>query len=311
MYKILVCDQLDESAIKLLEEADDIHYDTIYGQSEDDLVKNISKYNAVIVRSATTITAKVIEAGDNLRAIGRAGSGLDNIDTVRAEQRGIKVFNTPGSNAAAVAELAIGFLFSLARKITLADASMKNGKWAKKEFKGFEIDGKTLGIAGGGTIGKMVAVKAFHLGMKILIYNRSDVKIPGIEFEQVSLEKLLKRSDFISVHLPKNPETSYLIGEKEFEMVKQGSCLINTSRGGIVSESALLSALDSGMLAGAALDVFENEPEYDKKVAAHKKVIATPHIGASTTEAQERVGLQIIDKILEHLRLNYIFISGQ
>ncbi len=311
MYKILICDPLDDTAMACLAEAKDINFDTIYGQSEDELIKNISKYNAVIVRSATTITAKVIDAGDNLRAIGRAGSGLDNIDTVHASQKGIKVFNTPGTNAAAVAELAIGFLFSLARKITEADASMKNGRWAKKEFTGFEIDGKKLGIIGGGTIGKMVAVKAFRLGMKILVYNRSDVSIPEIEFEQVPLDKLLKRSDFISVHLPKNPETSHLIGEKEFEQVKPGSYLINTSRGGIVSESALLKALDSGILAGAALDVFENEPGYDKNLAAHKKVIASPHIGASTTEAQERVGLQIVDKILEHLRSNYIFISGQ
>ncbi|MGD9898637.1 MAG: hydroxyacid dehydrogenase [Calditrichaceae bacterium] len=311
MYKILICDPLDETAMANLAEAKDIIYDAIYGQSEADLIKNIPKYNAVIVRSATTITGKVIDAGENLRAIGRAGSGLDNIDTVQAAKKGIKVFNTPGTNAAAVAELTVGLLFSLARKITEADVSMKNGQWAKKEFTGFEIDGKILGIIGGGTIGKMVAVKAFRLGMKIVVYNRSEVKIPEIEFEQVSLEKLLKRSDFVSVHLPKNPETAYLIGEQEFEKIKQGSYLINTSRGGIVSEAALLKALDSGILAGAALDVFENEPGYDKNLAAHKRVIASPHIGASTTEAQERVGLQIVDKILGHLRSNYIFISGQ
>ncbi len=306
MYKILVCDPLSETAINILKEAPDVKLTKAFEYNENDLIKIIPEYNAVIIRSATTISKKIIDKADNLKVIGRAGSGLDNIDVDYAAKKGIKILNTPGTNAPAVAELTIGFLFSLARSISAADRSMKSGKWAKNEFPGIELNAKTLGLIGCGTIGKLVAQKAFALGMDILIYNRSQVAIENIEFEQVSLDKLLSNSDFISIHLPQSKKTKNFIAARQFSLMKDNVRIVNAARGGIVVEKDLLDALES-KVAGAAIDVFENEPLFNKQLAAHPRVVATPHIGASSYESQERVGVLIMDQVLEYLRSKFMF----
>jgi len=308
MYKILVCDPIADAALQVLDEAPDVEYKTAFDLSENDLLKNINDVNAVIVRSATRLTEKLILAASNLKVIGRAGSGLDNVDTSCAARKGIRVLNTPGTNAPAVAELTLGFLFALARHIPQMDHALKAGRWAKDGYSGSELRGKTLGLIGCGGIGRRVAHTAAAIGMRILVANRSAVVIEDVEFEQIPLEKVLERSDYISVHLPKTEKTTGLIGVDAFKRMKEGACLVNTSRGGIVDEKALLSALKSGKIAGAAIDVFASEPDYNRALAALDNVIATPHIGAASMESQERVGIQIVDSVLEYLRSKYIFI---
>lgn len=307
MYKILICDPLADVAIDILKEAPDVEFKETYGLTETELCKEIKPFNAVVVRSATTITRKVIKAAENLKVIGRAGSGLDNIDIKYAAKKGIKVFNTPGTNAPAVAELSIGYLFSLARNITAVNSSMKNGEWLKKSYVGREISGKKLGIVGCGTIGKLVAQKAYALGMEIFVAGRSKINIEGIPFEQVSKEKLFSTCDYVSVHLPLVPDTAGSISENFLKLMKPTAYLLNTSRGGVVVEKDLLQALNLGQLAGAAIDVFENEPGFNKELVSHPNVIATPHIAASSLESQERVGVLIIDQIIEFLRSKYMF----
>lgn len=308
MYKILVCDPLSQTAIRILEDAPDVEFTQLPGLSEAELSEKIAVYNAIIVRSATKVTDKIINNAENLKVIGRAGSGLDNIDQESALKKGIKILNTPGTNAPAVAELTIGLMFGLARKIPFAHNSMLDGKWAKKEFMGIEIAGKKLGIVGCGKIGKHVARMAAALGMEIVVYNQSPVEIDDVKFEQVSLDKLLQVSDFITFHIPKTETTTGLITKKEFKKMKPGVYVLNTARAGIVIEKDLIDALNNGIVAGAALDVFENEPEFDKNLVQNPKVIATPHIGAASMQSQERVGVIIVDQILEYLRSKYIFL---
>ncbi len=308
MYKILVCDPIADSAIRILKESPDVELLQAFNSDQSVIKEMLADVNAVIVRSATILTQELIESAGNLKVIGRAGSGLDNVDTACAARKGIRVLNTPGTNAPAVAELTIGFLFALARHIPAMDEALKKGEWAKKGYSGSELRGKTLGLVGCGGIGKLVARSAAALGMQILIANRSTVLIDNLEFEQLPLEKLLGRCDYISVHLPKNEKTAGLINTEAFCEMKQGACLINTSRGGIVNEKALLTALKNGNISGAAIDVFEKEPDYNKELAALPNVIATPHIGAASKESQERVGIQIVDSVLEYLRSRYIFI---
>jgi len=307
MYKILVCDHLSQTALNILEEAPDVEYNQHAGLSEDELVKEVTDYNAIIVRSATKISKKIIDNAENLKVIGRAGSGLENIDQNNAAKKGIRVINTPGSNAPAVAELTIGFMFNLARKISLANISMKDGRWAKSEINGIELAGKKLGIIGCGKIGKNVAHIASVLNMDLLIYNQSTVDMESVKFEQVQLDRLLKESDFVTIHLPKDNKTKGLISKKELKKMKAGSFIINAARGGIIIEKDLLEALNKRVIAGAALDVFENEPDFNQELVTHPNVIATPHIGAASIESQERVGVIIVDQILEYLRSKYIF----
>jgi D-3-phosphoglycerate dehydrogenase / 2-oxoglutarate reductase len=308
MYKILVCDQLSQTALDILKDAPDVKFNQAIGLSEPELLKIISEYNAIIVRSSTKISDKVVNKAENLKVIGRAGTGLDNIDQASAVKKGIKIINTPGSNAPAVAELTIGLMFSLARKICQANDSMKKGNWDKNEFIGIELSGKKLGIIGCGKIGKNVAYLGAALNMNLLIYNKSPVILESVKFEQVSLERLLKESDFVTIHLPKNDTTQELLSAKELMKMKAGAYLINAARGGIVVEKDLLQALNNGTIAGAALDVFENEPDYNRELVEHPKVIATPHMGAASRESQERVGVIIVDQILEYLRSKYIFL---
>ncbi|MCB0283753.1 MAG: hydroxyacid dehydrogenase [Calditrichae bacterium] len=308
MYKILLCDPISESAMQVLRDAPDVSFTEAYGLSENELIKTVLTYNAIIVRSATKLTANIIDKAENLKAIGRAGTGLDNIDIDFAQKKGIRVFNTPGTNAPAVAEMTIAFLFALGRKIPSANIKMKNGEWTKKEYTGIELNDKNLGIIGCGTIGKLVAKKASALGMNILVYNRSEIRNADFKFEQVSKEKLLQQSDFVSLHLSKSSETHNIINKDDLNKMKKGAYLINTARGGMINENDLMDALNSSQIAGAALDVFDNEPKFNKDLATHPNVIATPHIAAATNESQERVGIQIVDQVLEYLRSKYIFL---
>ena len=308
MYKILVCDHISHTALDILKQAPDVEFSQYTGLSQDELVAKIADFNAIIVRSSTIVSKEVIDKAENLKVIGRAGSGLDNIDQASALQKGIKIINTPGTNAPAVAELTIGLMFNLARKISWASQSMKEGRWDKSAFSGIELAGKKLGIIGCGKIGKNVAHMAAALGMDVLIYNKSIIDMDALRYEQVELERLLRESDFITIHLPKDEQTKGFISKKELKKMKAEAYLINAARGGIVVEKDLLEALKNGTIAGAALDVFENEPDFNKELIANPKVIATPHIGAASKESQERVGVIIVDQILEYLRSKYIFL---
>jgi D-3-phosphoglycerate dehydrogenase len=309
MYNILIADKLPDSALKLFRTNRKYHINLITGLSESDLIKKIPAYHAIIVRSTTIITSSILDVAKNLKVIGRAGTGLDNIDTSSAKKHGIAVFNSPGSNSQAVAELTIGMIFCLARNLFKAYSSVKNQKWDKSEFLGCEIGGKTIGLIGFGQIGQKVGALASGLGMKILVYKRNPLqKSPGYEFELVSLDKLLERSDFVSFHIPKTEQTSNLVGLDKLKIMKKEAYLVNCARGGIVNEDDLLIALNHDLIAGAGLDVFESEPLIDFRLINHDKVIASPHIGGSTEESQKRVGEDIVISIMEFLETKYVFI---
>jgi D-3-phosphoglycerate dehydrogenase len=249
----------------------------------------IPDYQAMVIRSRTKVREPLIDKATNLKAIIRAGVGLDNIDVAYAESKGIEVRNTPAASSNAVAELTVGYLFALARPIVQAAASMKEGRWEKKTLKGTELAGKTLGLVGFGRIGILVGEKADDLGMKVLFHRRTEVDVPFAT--QISLEELLQRSDYISLHVPHTPATHHIIGAEEFAMMKDGVRIINCGRGGTLDEDALYDAIVSGKVAGAALDVYEDEAEErGQKLMQLSEVIGSPHIGAGTAEAKARVG---------------------
>jgi D-3-phosphoglycerate dehydrogenase len=249
----------------------------------------IPDYQAMVIRSRTKVREPLIDKATNLKAIIRAGVGLDNIDVAYAESKGIEVRNTPAASSNAVAELTVGYLFALARPIVQAAASMKEGRWEKKTLKGTELAGKTLGLVGFGRIGILVGEKADDLGMKVLFHRRTEVDVPFAT--QISLEELLQRSDYISLHVPHTPATHHIIGAEEFAMMKDGVRIINCGRGGTLDEDALYDAIVSGKVAGAALDVYEDEAEErGQKLMQLPEVIGSPHIGAGTAEAKARVG---------------------
>jgi D-3-phosphoglycerate dehydrogenase len=255
----------------------------------EELEEIIPEYDAMVIRSRTKVRKPLIDKAANLKAIIRAGVGLDNIDVDYAEAKGIEVRNTPAASSNAVAELTIGYLFALARPLTQATESMKAGRWEKKTLKGTELAGKTLGLVGFGRIGILVGEKADDLGMKVLFYRRTEVDVPFAS--QVSLEELLHRSDYISLHVPHTSATHHIIGEAAFAMMKDGAKIINCGRGGTLDEDALYEAIKSGKVAGAALDVYEDEAEErGQKLMQLPQVIGSPHIGAGTTEAKGRVG---------------------
>lgn len=311
MYKILISDKLPDSALELIQQENDFDVVVHTGLTEDQLCAVIPEFHAIIVRSATKVTQKVIDCADNLKVIGRAGSGLDNIDTEYAKKRGIGVLNTPGTNSQAVAELTIGYLFTLSRKLYSAHASMKSHKWEKSKFGGVEVSGKTIGLIGFGQIGQKVGKMASALGMKVLVYKRTPVRhSPAFEFELVDFDYLLSRSDYISLHLPKTAESANLIGYNEFCKMKPDAFFINCARGGIVNEADLIRALDENKIAGAGIDVFADEPATNINLLDHEKVVATPHIGASTAESQERVGQSIVNAVIDYLKSKYLFING-
>jgi len=305
--KVLVCDPLHGEGIEKLERAG-FEVDINPTISEEELKKVVSSYNALIVRSRTNVTEGIVEAGGRLRVIGRAGVGLDNIDVEAAEKRGVTVLNTPEAPAEAVAELTVGLIISLARGIPLADRTMKEGRWIKRELMGWQLRGKTLGVVGLGNVGERVARIAKAFGMRILITKRtpppSDL-VRELEAEYIppaDLPSFLRRSDIVTLHVPLSPQTHHMIGEREFKLMKKGAFLVNTSRGAIVDEGALLEALRSGKLAGAALDVYEDEPPKELELVKMPNVVCTPHIGAQTEEAQRVAAILIAEKIIDHLR---------
>jgi D-3-phosphoglycerate dehydrogenase len=300
--KILVSDAIAEEGIAKLREAG-FEVEVKTGLKPEELIKAIPEYDGLIVRSATKVTREVIQAGKNLKAIGRAGIGLDNIDTEAAKERGIKVLNTPGATTISVAELTMGHMLALARHIPQATASLKAGKWEKKQFMGTELYGKTLGIIGVGRIGREVAKRASAFGMDIVAYDpyvrEADVRDLGLKL--LPLEDLLQYSDYITIHVPLTPETRHMLGKREFELMKPGVRIINCARGGVIDEQALYEALVSGKVAGAALDVFEEEPPKDNPLLKLDNVIGTPHLGASAEEGQLRAGVEIAEKMIAAL----------
>ena len=300
MKKILASDGLDQSAVKALEEAG---FETVlehYGP--DELPEKIGAFDALVVRSATKVRKPLIDqavSSGRLKLIIRAGVGVDNIDVDYACEKGLTVKNTPNASSASVAELAVGHMFAAARHIHIANVTMRNGEWNKKQYKGIELSGKTLGLIGMGRIARETALRAQALGMQVIYTNRSGHKPEYEPFRHCTLDALLAESDFISLHLPKPQGEGYLIGERELSLMKDGAVLINTARGGLVDEDALCDALDSGKLSAAAVDVFAEEPANNRRLTSHPKVSVTPHIGASTKEAQLRIGREIVDIIKE------------
>lgn len=295
--KVLICDPVDEKAIARLREAG-LEVTVKTGMGEAELAQELAKgYEVIVVRSATKVRKPAIDAAKGLRLIIRAGVGLDNIDADYAKQKGIEVLNTPKASTDSVAELTLAHMFALARSLVRATETMREGKWEKKAFHGIELKGKTLGVIGIGRIGQAVAKRALCLGMKVLAYDKylKESPLPGVKM--VSLEELLRESDFVTLHIPPDP-TGPVIGAREIAMMKDGAFLINCARGGVVDEKALLEALNSGKLAGAGLDVFEEEPPKNMELLRHPKVTLTPHIGAQTHEAQARIGDEIVEILL-------------
>lgn len=290
--KVLANDGLEISAINEIKK-NGIYIETRHLDKEE-LIENIKNYDVLVVRSNTKVTSDVLEAGakGNLKLVIRAGVGIDNIDLYYAKKVGIKVSNTPDASSDSVAELALGHIFSVARYIAVANYTMRNGQWNKKQYKGSEIAGKILGIIGMGRIGKALAGKAEALGMKI-IYADVLGKQDNLAYEFMDLDNLLKVSDYVSLHVPYDKDKGALISSREISMMKDGAVIINCSRGKVVDEEALLEGLNSGKLAGAGIDVFEQEPSKNTELINHERVSVTPHIGASTKEAQERIGKEV------------------
>ncbi len=302
-WKILLTDGLKAEGQAIL--AQQAQVDDRNGISAEELLQIIGVYDAVIVRGRTKITAEVLDAGKNLKVIGRAGVGVDNIDLEAAKAHGITVVNAPQASTNAVAELAIGLMFALARRIPEADAGMKQGKWLKKKLLGTELNGKTLGVIGMGRIGSRVGQLAKALGMRIVGY---DPLIPADEIARrgaeplASLDELYAQADVITLHVPLTPNTRGMIGKDAFTKMKPGVFLICAARGGVIDEEALLEALESGQVGGTGLDVFATEPPGDSPLVRHPRVVATPHIGAQTKEAQTRVAEDIATEVLAALK---------
>jgi len=312
MYKVLITDELPASALELIQAKKEYDVRVITDIPAGKLIELIGNYHALIVRSKTRVNQSVIEAGKNLKVIGRAGTGLDNIDLEAARAKGIDILNTPGSNSDAVAELTIGMCFTLARKIYMAVNSLKSHQWLKSELTGTEIAGKTMGLIGFGTIGQKVGRMTAALGMRVMVYKTSPIqKSPGYEFELVPIDELLQKSDYLSLHVPKNAQTLNMITYRQLTMMKPTAFLVNCARGGIIRESDLLKALNENIIAGAALDVFEHEPPASYELIDHERVLASPHIGAATRESQERVGQDIIKAVMHVLETKYLFITGK
>lgn len=302
MPKVLISDAMSDRAAEIFRERG-VDVDVKTGLKPAELIAIIGDYDGVAIRSSSKVTADVIAAGKNLRVIGRAGIGVDNVDVPAATARGIVVMNTPYGNAITTAEHAISLMLATARQIPEANQSTKAGKWEKNRFMGVEVTGKTLGIIGCGNIGAIVADRGRGLRMKVVAYDPflSPEKAKELGVERVELDVLFKRADFISLHTPLTDQTRNIIDAAAITKMKQGVRIINCARGGLIVEQDLLAALDSGHVAAAALDVFEVEPATDNPLFAHENVIATPHLGASTTEAQENVALQVAEQMADFL----------
>jgi D-3-phosphoglycerate dehydrogenase len=293
--KVFVADSLAKEGIEEFAKFPELELVVKTGLAPEKLVAEIGDARGLVVRSATQATREIIAAGKALKVIGRAGAGVDNIDVKAASERKIVVLNTPGGNAEAAGELAVAMMFALARDLPRADASMKAGKWDKKSFNGIEILGKTLGLIGCGHVGSIVGKRALALGMKVMATDPclDAAAMAALGFQQAGFEDIVRAADFISIHSPRNEETKGMFNARVFAMMKKGSFLINCARGGIVVEKDLIAALDGGHLRGAGVDVYDKEPPDDWSLAKHPKVIASPHVGASTGEAQVNVAIMI------------------
>src|SRR4029077_222790 len=301
--KIVVADDLPESALELLR-AEGWQVDARTGRSPADLAKDLADADGLLVRSATKVTKELLAAAGRLRVVGRAGTGVDNIDVPAASGKGVLVVNAPGANSISVAEHACALMLALARMVPAADQAMKAGKWEKKRFLGNELRVKTLGIAGLGRIGQEVAIRARAFGMKIVAHDPfiSREIADGLGVELLSFDDICSVADYLTLHLPSTPETKHLFNDARFARVKPGIRIINTARGELIDEAALRRPFDSGAVAGAGLDVFEKEPPVDWSLAQLSQVVATPHIAASTEEAQELVGLDTAAAVRDFLR---------
>lgn len=302
MPKVFIADKMSPLAEEILV-ARGIEVVNQPGLEGAALYERIAACDGLLVRSATKVTADAIAAADNLKVIGRAGIGVDNIDLTAATQKGVVVMNTPSGNAITTAEHAIALLFALARKVPGADVSTRAGKWEKSKFMGVELTGKTLGIVGCGNIGAIVAERAIGLRMKVIAYDPflSEEKAQDLGIERVALEELLPRADFITLHVPLTDQTNGMINAANLAKCKKGVYLINCARGGLVIEKDLKAAMESGQVAGAALDVFEVEPARENPLFELPNLVATPHLGASTTEAQEKVAAQVAEQVADYL----------
>jgi len=297
--KVLICDKVSTDAIEKMRAAG-LQVDDRAGISADELKSVVGGYEVLVVRSATKVTADVLEAGKGLKLVVRGGVGVDNIDVKTAAAKGVTVKNTPAASTESVAELAVGLMFALSRKIAQADASMKAGKWEKKTFEGVEVGGKTLGVIGIGRIGLATARKAHLLGVRrVLAYDPWVKKAPDDFVTMAELDTLLKEADILTLHIPFDMVKGAVLGVREFGLMKPGVLLVNCARGGVVDEAALLEALNAGKVAGAAIDVWAKEPTENQDLAKHPAVVALPHVGASTKEGQGRVGGEVADIIIE------------
>ncbi|MGI6512826.1 MAG: phosphoglycerate dehydrogenase [Syntrophomonadaceae bacterium] len=301
--KVIVTERVSEKGIALLQQEMDVTYRD--GISRQELLEIIGEYDALIVRSVTQVDEELITAAKKLKVVGRAGNGIDNIDVPACTRRGIVVSNTPDSNTISAAEQTIGLILASSRNIPQANAFVKGGRWDRKPFRGAELYGKTVGIVGLGRIGSMVAERLASFKMKVIAY---DPYIPDERFvrfgaeKKNTLEELVREADFITVHTPRNQETMGMIGRRELAMAKDGVRVINCARGGIINEQALLEALESGKVASAGLDVFEEEPALNNPLFRFNNVVVTPHLGADTKEAQERVGINIAEQVIKALK---------
>lgn len=303
-YKVLISDALSKEAVEILQKEKDFSVDVDTKLSPEKLKEVIGNYDALCVRSGTKVTKDIIEAADKLKIIGRAGVGLDNVDVEAASKKGVIVVNTPAGNTISTAEHALTLMLSMSRNIPQADLSMKRGEWERKKFTGHELYGKSLGIVGLGRIGTEVARRAISFGMKILAYDPylSMERAKELGMEPVDLDTLFKNADYITVHTPLTEQTNHLISDKQFDMMKKGVRLVNAARGGIIDEAALARAIESGKVAGAALDVYEDEPpKKDNKLLSMDKLVLTPHLGASTEEAQTNVAIEVAVTVRDYL----------
>ena len=307
MPKVLIADKLSPQAIDVFKQ-NKVEADVKTGLSPDELLKIIGDYDGIAVRSATKVTPEVIKAGTKLKVIGRAGIGVDNVDVKAATAAGVVVMNTPFGNSVTTAEHAISLMMSLARQIPAANASTHAGKWEKNKFMGVELAGKTLGLIGCGNIGSIVADRAKGLKMKVVAYDPylSKERADEIHIEKVELDELLGRADFISLHTPLTDSTRNLLNKDTLAKAKKGIRIVNCARGGLVNEADLKAALESGQVAGAAFDVFETEPAKENPLFGMVNFVCTPHLGASTSEAQENVAVQVAEQISEYLTVGTV-----
>ena len=301
--KVLVSDNLSDLGVEIFQETPEIEVDVNTGLSPEELKTIIGRYHGLVIRSATKVTDEIIEAADNLKVIGRAGIGLDNVDIPAASRRGIVVMNTPEGNTVTTAEHTVAMMMALSRNIPEGTTSLKQGKWEKNKLQGRELYNKTLGLIGIGKIGRIVADRAKGMKMKVIAYDpylRPET-LDELDVEPVSFEELQERSDYVSIHTPRTDETTNLINKETMANMKKGAMLVNCARGGIVNEDDLYDALKSGHLGGAALDVFVNEPPGHMKLMGLPNFVCTPHLGASTREAQDNVAMDVAEQIVAYL----------